>query len=75
MLGLQGMAFFDEISSVHEEELMCASVHLVSGVLFKCTLNFLAYNVNQFSYFLLSFHLENSVLSNMYTRASLLHYY
>ena len=39
------MAFCDEISSVHKEEFNCASVHLGSGVHFKCALDFLVYKM------------------------------
>ena len=33
------MAFYDEISSVHEQKVKCASVHLFSGVHLQCMLD------------------------------------
>ena len=35
--------FCDKILSVQKQKVMCASVHLVSGVHFKCARDFLAY--------------------------------
>ena len=44
-VGLQNLAFFDEISSVQEQNVRCASVHLVSSVHFKCAVDCLAFKV------------------------------
>ena len=64
-LQLQNMAFFDEISSVHEQKVWCASVHLISGVHLQCLLDVWLWKYNQFTYFLLFLTLKDSIPNNM----------
>ena len=48
---LQNMAFLDETSSMHEQQVRCASVHLISGVQLQCLLDFWLRKYNQCIYF------------------------
>ena len=45
--GLQSLASFDEISSVHEQNIRGASEHLAPGVYCKCAIDLLAQYVKQ----------------------------
>ena len=61
---LQNMTFSDEISSLHEPEIKCASVHLFSGVHLQCLLGFWLIKY-EFVYFLLFLILKGSVPKRM----------
>ena len=55
---------FDEISSVHEQKVRCASVHLFSGVYLQCMLDFWLRKCNEFIYFMLFLTLEEGSVPN-----------
>ena len=46
------VGILDEITRVHEQNVRCASVHLVSSMHCKCTIDFFAYTVDKFGGFL-----------------------
>ena len=75
LVQLQNMAFLDEISSVHEQKIMCASVHLISGVHLQYPLDLWLIYYGQFIYFLLILTMKDSAPNGMHvSRAILLHY-
>ena len=60
------MAFYDEISNVHEQKVRCASVHLFSGVHLQCLLDFQLVKYSEFIYVLLFLTLKSFVPNSMH---------
>ena len=69
---LQNMAFFEEISSVHEPKIRCASVRLFSAMHLRCLLGVWLIKYSKFRYFLLFLTLKGPVLNSMHISRAIL---
>ena len=70
------MAFLDEVSSVHEQKVRCATVHLFSGVHLQCLLDIWFTKYCELIYCVLFLTLKGSIPNSMHIiGARILNYY